>query len=95
MKNNGIHLCMSCIHDYPDCPAGEHDVDFGDAVGCDNICACSKYEPYYTKADNERLGQMWVITHKHGRLIDADDVDNHILGHVDLSNCPTIIPASD
>ena len=31
----------------------------------------------------------------HGRLIDADDVDNHIIGHVDLRGCPTIIPAEE
>lgn len=30
---------------------------------------------------------------RHGRLIDADDVNNHIIGFVDLSNCPTIIAA--
>ena len=24
------------------------------------------------------------------RLIDANDVDNHIIGHVDLRSCPTI-----
>ena len=29
----------------------------------------------------------------HGRLIDADDIDNHIIGHVDTRNCPTIIEA--
>lgn len=27
----------------------------------------------------------------HGRLIDADDVNNHIIGFVNLSDCPTII----
>ena len=31
----------------------------------------------------------------HGRLIDADDLDNHILGHVDTRYCPTIIPANE
>ena len=31
----------------------------------------------------------------HGRLIDADDVNNHILGYVDLRGCPTIIPAEE
>lgn len=31
----------------------------------------------------------------HGRLIDADDVDNHIIGHVELRDCPTIIPAEE
>ena len=29
----------------------------------------------------------------HGRLIDADDIDNHIIGHVDTRSCPTIIGA--
>ena len=29
----------------------------------------------------------------HGRLIDADDLDNHIIGHVDSRSCPTIIEA--
>ena len=29
----------------------------------------------------------------HGRLIDADDIDNHIIGHVDTISCPTIIEA--
>ena len=29
----------------------------------------------------------------HGRLIDADDVNNHIVGYVYLNSCPTIIEA--
>lgn len=29
----------------------------------------------------------------HGRLIDADDIDNHIIGYVDTRSCPTIIEA--
>ena len=29
----------------------------------------------------------------HGRLIDADDIDNHIVGSVDTRDCPTIIAA--
>lgn len=29
----------------------------------------------------------------HGRLIDVDDIDNHIIGHVDTRSCPTIIEA--
>lgn len=33
------------------------------------------------------------IPEGHGRLIDADDIDNHIIGHVDTRSCPTIIEA--
>lgn len=32
---------------------------------------------------------------RHGRLIDADDIDNHIIGHVDTRSCPTIIEADE
>ena len=31
----------------------------------------------------------------HGRLVDADDVNNHIMGYVDLRDCPTIVPATN
>ena len=34
-----------------------------------------------------------VLPKHHGRLIDADDVNNHIIGYVDLRCCPTIIKA--
>lgn len=33
------------------------------------------------------------LTKGHGRLIDADDIDNHIIGHVDTRSCPTIVKA--
>lgn len=29
----------------------------------------------------------------HGRLIDADDIEKHIVGSVDTRDCPTIIEA--
>jgi hypothetical protein len=34
-----------------------------------------------------------ILPKGHGRLIDADDIDNHIIGHVDTRSCPTIIEA--
>lgn len=51
LKNNKVNLCDSCIHTYPDCPAFGDDVVFGDGVGNDNICACSKYEHIRIDAD--------------------------------------------
>lgn len=36
-----------------------------------------------------------VLPKGHGRLIDADDIDNHIIGHVDTRSCPTIIGADE
>ena len=41
----------------------------------------------------ESIKNCTVIPRGHGRLIDADDIDNHIIGHVDTRSCPTIIKA--
>ena len=34
-----------------------------------------------------------ILPKGHGRLIDADDIHNHIIGHADTRSCPTIIEA--
>jgi len=52
--NNQINLCDTCKHNYPDCPAGEDDVLYGNGEGNDNICACGKYE-----AERRNTGR-WV-----------------------------------
>jgi len=39
------------------------------------------------------IGNGTPLPKGHGRLIDADDVNNHIIGFVDLRSCPTIIEA--
>lgn len=44
---------------------------------------------------HRRMNCPLVELPPHGRLIDADDLDNHILGHVDTRYCPTIIPAEE
>lgn len=43
VPNNKVHLCDSCKHEYPDCPASNVDMLFGDCVGNDNICCCKCY----------------------------------------------------
>lgn len=43
--DNQINLCDSCDYLYPDCPAKNDDVSFGNGIGNDNICACNKYLP--------------------------------------------------
>ena len=43
INNNEVHLCVSCINDYPMCDSCN--IYFGDGVGNDNICSCSSYEP--------------------------------------------------
>lgn len=46
IENNKVYLCNSCKYNYPDCPLdGKGGLRFGDAVGHDNICCCSVYEP--------------------------------------------------
>ena len=45
------------------------------------------------RTDFYSLDKYTVLPEGHGRLIDADDIDNHIIGHVDTRSCPTIIGA--
>lgn len=45
MKNNLVHLCDSCCNCYPECFTDDHNIDFGDGRGNDNICCCNKFEP--------------------------------------------------
>ena len=54
--NNQIHLCDSCISNYPNCPARNEDVLFGNGVGNDNICCCAKY-----LASADRPHGEWII----------------------------------
>lgn len=49
---------------------------------------------FYTSENYEKLILEGTLLPKgHGKLIDADDIDNHIIGHVDTRSCPTIIEA--
>lgn len=43
--DNQVHLCNSCKYEFPVCPIKNDDIVFGNGVGDDNICACSKYVP--------------------------------------------------
>lgn len=51
----------------------------------------------YTNTELDKVGLAVrngiPLPNGHGRLIDADDIDNHIIGHVDTRSCPTIIEA--
>lgn len=55
-----------------------------------------KYErlPYIDQISlRDYIANGTLLPKGHGRLIDADDLDNHIIGHVDTRSCPTIIEA--
>jgi len=43
--DNQVHLCDSCSYTYPECPSEYTDMIFGNGIGNDNVCACSKYIP--------------------------------------------------
>lgn len=55
VENNKVHLCASCGHKYPECPSGKADVLYGDGVGNDNICCCSRYEPLGGSINKNKL----------------------------------------
>lgn len=50
---------------------------------------------YYRFNSTKAIRDGVPLPKRHGRLIDADDIDNHIIGHVDTRGCPTIIEADE
>lgn len=61
------------------------------------ICLCTEA---LLEIDYDKKRPSWcpikgVLPDEHGRLIDADDVNNHIIGYVDLRGCPTIVEAAE
>lgn len=45
--DNKVNLCDSCRKHYPDCDANKSVIILGTGEGNDNVCACSKYSPWY------------------------------------------------
>lgn len=54
---------------------------------------CGTYELETIEMFLNAFKNATPLPKEHGRLIDAKDVDNHIIGSVDLRDCPTIIEA--
>lgn len=57
---------------------------------------CQKENPYrwlYRDIALEAISKGTILPKGHGRLIDVDDIENHIIGSVDTRDCPTIIEA--
>ncbi len=42
-KKITIHLCNSCVYDYPECPSTPDDMEFGNGFGMDNVISCKRY----------------------------------------------------
>lgn len=80
---NGMEMPNACI----DCPLFS---EWGDC----SITHKWTWSDEFPLSENRMSDCPLVeIPTPHGRLIDADDVDNHIIGYVDLRECPTIIEA--
>ena len=79
----------SCCHD---CPFEADQWDYP-------MCRVTGWpEGYWFDSRNNRMADCPIICQLpegHGRLVDADDVNNHIMGYVDLRDCPTIVPAEE
>lgn len=74
--DNKVNLCDSCRFTYPSCPSETQDVIFGNGIGNDNICACSKYEPLKQKNTTDELIQCkdceyYQINHRWCELHDG------------------------
>lgn len=93
--------CVVRMKKYGNClDCDLHQIVYGDSYA-DTDVYCFKEKRYVGK----RFGPLKDLTSPswcpiicslpegHGRLVDADDVNNHIMGYVDLRDCPTIVPA--
>lgn len=67
-------------------------IDIPDYVYCD-IQAYKTIFPDKIEEVAKAIKYGTPLPKGHGRLIDADDIDNHIVGGVDTRDCPTIIEA--
>lgn len=54
MEDKKINLCLICWYNYPDCPADQRDIEFGNGYGNDNICKCQKYVDQKSNPENSR-----------------------------------------
>lgn len=54
---------------------------------------CKKRFQMHIDVMGDAIAKGMPLPKGHGRLIDADDMDNHIVGSVNTRDCPTIIEA--
>lgn len=43
-KRSCLHLCETCQLTYPECPAQDGDIKFGNGIGHDNVLSCRYYK---------------------------------------------------
>ena len=69
-----IHLCDSCVSNYPECNATIENINFGDGIGKDNVCACSVYMTQHGAVEKFKL-----IKEKQAALSkEADEIINRL-----------------
>ena len=86
-----MEMPLNCEH----CPMS-HWNKLNELTGCDAVGGkryVSDDDEFWHMARPSWCPIVGVLPPEHGRLIDADDVNNHIIGYVDLRGCPTIVPA--
>lgn len=92
--DNQVHLCDSCSYTYPECPSAYTDVIFGNGIGNDNICACSKYLP---SAQPEQHTGKWIPSDSQCGIqcsvcgVPVDDFC-HSIDYIDLDYKPNFCP---
>lgn len=74
-RNNKVRLCDSCRNQYADCEADDDDVIFGDGEGNDNVCACSKYSPWYAPKSRLELEGSTPWKRLNGLVMDINPAE--------------------
>lgn len=58
-KDREVHLCNTCEHQSPPCPAIGDDID---DMGFDNICECMHYKRSLARVEAEDNNDDYVVT---------------------------------
>lgn len=71
--NDKMNLCEFCEYDYVECPAKDDDIVFGNGIGYDNICSCSKYTPFKSKYKSKVIVHDASITTDYGETFHREE----------------------
>lgn len=91
-RKTKVHLCNTCIHDFPQCEAKCEDITFGTGLGNDNVYMCKSYmnkqAPHFMDAlmYAQELFSVKPILVKVPDGVDIDEFIKNIIGGMDDAN---------
>lgn len=92
-QSEAIEMAIEALEQQPceDCISRNQAII--ETYGCVRYTGIDEAPIEYVGTILRNLPSVTPLPKGHGRLIDADDIDSHIVGSVDTRDCPTIIEA--